>query len=132
MSNQNRTSNLIIARGITKKDGNKPGQVITKLFMSAEEGQQFFDQLQTALTNQEDGISITLLEGEGKNGAFGMVTADALEARQERQQQGGQQRAYTAKPQANTQAAATTVPQTGGYKPKNGGYKPKTPGYQGR
>jgi hypothetical protein len=115
---QSQGNELIIARGITKKDGKKPGQVITKLFLDAESTQRVIDQLSQALQEQTDGVSVTVLEGEGQKGAFGMISASSLQQRPDRPQ--AQQRAYTA-----PQGQQAPRPQA----PAQGGYRPKTPGY---
>ena len=126
MSNNQSDNQLVIARGISKKSGSKPGQVITRLFFDVDSANNFFTQLQTAIQNQQDGVSITVLEGEGKNGAFGMVAASAMEARPD-SAYATKQRAYTA-PAAQAQQAAKPA-----YTPKAaGGYQPKTPGYTKR
>lgn len=119
----NETNNeLIIARGITKKDGKKPGQVITRLFFDAETTERVIAQLQTALQNQNDGVSLTVLEGQGKNGLFGMVAASGLEAR-DQAQAAPQTKAYTP-------AAAPAGQRYNQNNKPNGAYTPKTPGYK--
>jgi hypothetical protein len=126
MSNNQSNDQLVIARGITKKDGKKPGQVLTRLFFDVESANNFLAQLQTAIQNQQDGISLTVLEGEGKNGAFGMVAASAMEARPD-SAYATRQRAYTA-PHPQAQQAAKPA-----YTPKaTGGFEPKAPGYTKR
>lgn len=117
-NNNGQESNLVIARGITKKDGKKPGQVVTRLFFDVESTKAIIEQFTLALEAQSDGVSLTLLEGEGKNGHFGMIAASALEMRDDRPQGG--------------QARPAPAAQKPAYQPRQGGYTPKTPGYAGR
>lgn len=118
MNNQNNQQSveLIIARGISKKPTRDGSKQITRLFFDNESIQKLLEQAAIALQTGQDGVSITLLEGEGKKGPYGMVSFQGLEKRDEGQPYQGQKKAYAPKPQA---AAA----------PVQGGYKPKTPAY---
>lgn len=136
---------LIIARGISKKDGKKRDQVITRLFYDAETAAQVRDQIDAAIESNEDGVCITLLEGEGSNGPFGMLAANGLEARDDNRgpARGGKKK-YKAREEEESDEDQTDdadadeeeeKPQRGSYKPRGnsgGAYKPKTPGYKGR
>jgi hypothetical protein len=82
---------------------------------------QIVDQINAAVAGAEDGVSISVLEGEGKKGPYGMISVGSLQANPNRVP--GAKRAYA--PQANAAPVqAFTPPQAA-----VGGYKPKTPGY---
>jgi hypothetical protein len=124
MNNQNnqRESNGVFARKITKgpsKDGSKQ---ITKLYLDNETVEAIIAGLQSSLEKAQDGVSLTIIEGEGKKGTYAMIASDGLEDRGYQKPEGqqpayqGEKKAYAPKPNA---APATT----GGYKPKSPGYK---------
>jgi hypothetical protein len=121
--NNNRESNAVFARKATKgpsKDGSKQ---ITKLFLNNESVEAIIAGLQNSLQNAQDGVSITIIEGEGAKGPYTMIASDGLEDRgykKPEQPYQGEKKSYTDKTQVNGQADR---PQA------QGGYKPKTPGY---
>jgi hypothetical protein len=121
MNNQNkRESNGVFARKITKgpsKDGSKE---ITKLFLNNETVEAIIAGLQDSLQKAQDGVSLTIIEGQGVKGPYAMIASDGLEDRGYQKPEGqpayqGEKKAYAPKPGA---PAAT-----GGYKPKSPGYK---------
>ena len=116
-NNNNRESNAVFARKITKgpsKDGSKH---ITKLFLNNETVEAIIAGLQGSLQKAQDGVSLTIIEGEGAKGPYAMIASDGLEDRGYQKPEQPQQKAY--------------APKQGAPAPQVGGYKPKSPGYKG-
>lgn len=75
------SKNGVFARSIYRKDGKKEGQVITTLFLDAESTASLINEMQSALTAQEDGVAISVVEGDGKEKRYALVGARPLEKR---------------------------------------------------
>jgi len=103
------SKNGVFARSVHKKDGKKAGQVITTLFLDAESTASLISEMQSALTAQEDGVAISVVEGDGKEKRYALVGARPLEKRDFK---------------SNKQAAAPqqVAPSTG-FKPRAAGFK---------
>ncbi len=122
MSNQNnnRESNGVFARKSMKSPSKDGSKQITKLFLDNEAVQAIIAGLQNSMEKAQDGVSLTLIEGEGAKGPYTIIASDPLEDRgyqkpDQSQPYQGQKKAYTPSPQAQA--------------PAQGGYKPKTPAY---
>lgn len=115
--NNENQNELIITRGVRNAE-TKTGRALLQLFLDTESAAQVMEQLAQAIETGEDGVRITVLQGEDKNGKpFAMVGASGLEKREESERP---KKAYT--PPSNNARPAQN----------SGGYKPKTPGYSPR